>query len=155
MSGAAPGSAGQKPDPLDRLEQRAYRRAAEGAEMFGKGWIPTMIVSVPDVLALVAVARAARYLIELRKHDRGRYYERTAWKDLDAALALPADDGAATEDDKWFIPEGDRRCGVVHVWAHATCIKRRGHDGPHGTPQGTWIDGPWCDYTSLAEDGAA
>lgn len=51
--------------------------------------------------------------------------------------------------DQWFIPEGDRTCGVVHRYAKATCMKRRGHDGSHATPQGTWIDGPWCEYPEV------
>lgn len=54
--------------------------------------------------------------------------------------------GKFREKDEWFIPEGDRTCGVLHTRARATCMKRRGHDGPHATPQGTWIDGPWCEY---------
>lgn len=51
-----------------------------------------------------------------------------------------------------LVPEGDRRCGVFHRESRATCMKRMGHDGPHATPQGHWIDGPWCDYPAAREE---
>lgn len=54
-------------------------------------------------------------------------------------------------DEQWFIPEGDRTCNVVHRLARATCMKRQGHEGSHATPQGTWIDGPWCEYPDAPE----
>lgn len=63
-------------------------------------------------------------------------------------LIRPAD----SQEDEWFIPEGDRQCGVVHKMARATCMKRRGHDGSHATPQGTWIDGPWCEYPADSQE---
>lgn len=56
------------------------------------------------------------------------------------------------DDTAWFVPEGDRRCGVIHRDARATCMKRKGHEGSHATPQGTWIDGPWCIYPAGTED---
>lgn len=61
---------------------------------------------------------------------------------------IPAD----SQEDEWFIPEGDRQCGVVHKMARATCMKRRGHEGSHATPQGTWIDGPWCEYPADSQE---
>jgi hypothetical protein len=77
----------------------------------------------------------------------------SARPDLSAALATPdtPPTGINQTDERfvaegWFIPEGDRTCGVIHRYARATCMKRAGHDGPHATAQGHWIDGPWCEY---------
>ena len=69
-------------------------------------------------------------------------------------IALAAD--RTEEPSKWFVPEGDQRCGVIHTEAHATCMARKGHDGPHRNTQGTWIDGPWCEYPAdRTEEGEA
>lgn len=65
---------------------------------------------------------------------------------LEREVLAGPDTPADSQEDEWFIPEGDRTCGVVHRLARATCMKRRGHGGSHGTAQGTWIDGPWCEY---------
>lgn len=67
----------------------------------------------------------------------------------EALAALLAE--TSPEPETHFVPEGDRRCGTVHRDSRATCLKRRGHDGPHATPQGHWIDGPWWEYPEAAE----
>ena len=59
-----------------------------------------------------------------------------------------------------FVPEGDERCGAYHTESRATCLKRKGHDGPHANSQGHWIDGPWSvvterDANQLAADVSA
>jgi hypothetical protein len=77
----------------------------------------------------------------------------------DHGLVCHGDDGgiaegptAPTEAQERFVPEGDQQCGAFHREARATCMKRMGHDGPHATPQGHWIDGPWCDYPAAREE---
>lgn len=61
-----------------------------------------------------------------------------------------ADRSSAATPSGWFVPEGDRQCGVKHTPTGAACMKRQGHDGEHATPQGHWIDGPWCEYPDAA-----
>lgn len=94
------------------------------------------------------LAHAARTLALVHAiATRGVGSDTTPEQALDTIANLIANRGARSlEDSGWFVPEGDRTCGVVHRLARATCMKRRGHEGSHATPQGTWIDGPWCEY---------
>lgn len=90
-------------------------------------------------------------LVELSRWSRVAELNGDLHARIASALAGP-DTPADSQEDEWFIPEGDRQCGVVHKMARATCMKRRGHDGSHATPQGTWIDGPWCEYPADSQE---
>ena len=72
--------------PLDRIEGRLRACQEDKATRpyghpIAVGWY------AEDVLALVNVAKAAEHLVELRKYDRGPYYDKAAWTSLREALA--------------------------------------------------------------------
>ena len=112
-----------------------------------------------SLAALDSLAALARSAVETKEALRWYAEQPDNYMRAEAALqgktlaeyreALAAARSREQQDgDEWFVPEGDQRCGVIHTEAHATCMARKGHDGPHRNTQGTWIDGPWCEYPS-------
>ena len=53
-------------------------------------------------------------------------------------ILAPATESAQAEEERYFAPEGDKRCGVAKQ--ACTCLLPKGHEGDHRCVHGYWMN---------------